>query len=165
MGRKINLIACVSKDLGLGFHNGLLWKIPADQKFFRQTTLNHIVVMGGNTYRSIGRPLPQRKNIVLSRTAVDNPDIVWFDELNKLQDYLQQQTTEIYIIGGASIYETFLRQADRLILTEVNAIKPADVFFPNFPKSNYKREVLQTGEFEGARYEMAVYTKKEENED
>ena len=72
--QNLSMITAVSSDLGLGKDNELLWRFPADQKFFRQTTLGHPVVMGGNTYRSIGKPLPGRENIVLSRQKI----VDWF---------------------------------------------------------------------------------------
>lgn len=158
--KSLAMIACVSRDGGLGMQGELLWRIPEDQKFFRITTMGSPIVMGGTTFASIGRALPGRENIVLSRHGGDDPAVKWFSDQAKLDEYLDQIAGKKFIIGGASIYRLFLPLAEELILTEVDAVKPADVFFPEFQRDDYDVEVLQTGTHEGVNYRMVKYTRK-----
>ena len=155
------MIACVSRDGGLGKGNGLLWRFPEDQKFFRDTTMGAVVVMGSNTFDSIGRVLPGRENVVLSRFEVDADGVKVFHDKAKLDEYLTGLEGEKFIIGGASLYEAYLPEAEVVYLTEVNAEKPADVFFPQFDRSLYDAEVLQTGETQGVKYRIVKYSRKE----
>lgn len=158
--KNISMIACVSRDLGLGNKGGLLWRIPEDIQFFRQTTLGHPVVMGGATYRSIGKALPERQNIVLSRSEIDDPNVKCLHSLNRLEDYLEKLADEVFIIGGASLYETFLPRANRLVLTEVDGVRPADVFFPKFDPADFRARTLESGEAEGVKYCIMEYIRK-----
>lgn len=158
------IIACVSQDRGIGNRGDLLWRIPEDMQFFRRTTMGHPVVMGGNTYRSIGKALPGRENIVLSRSKIDDLNVKCFDDQAKLMEYLTDIEDEIFVIGGASIYRTFSPMAKRLILTEVGATRPADTFFPEFEQKQYSEKVLQNGEYEGIPYRIVEYIRKAEDE-
>lgn len=158
--KNLAMIACVGQDGGLGKDNDLLWRFPEDQKFFRQTTTGSIVVMGSKTFASIGRALPGRENIVLSRHEVAQDGVKTFSNKPELDQYLAQAAGQKFIIGGASLYEAYLSEAETIYLTEVEAKKPADVFFPDFDRSAYKTEVLQTGEVEGVKYRMIKYSKK-----
>jgi len=126
-------IVAVDKKWGIGKNNELLFSIPEDMKYFRTTTLNKTVVMGGNTLRSFpnGNPLKNRVNIVLSKT-VDRDDLVvvrsyleLFDELKKRAD------EEIFIIGGASVYKEMLLYCEEILVTKIDADGDADVFFTN----------------------------------
>lgn len=156
--KNLSIIACVSQDLGLGLDNHLLWQLKPDMSFFRQTTSGHPVVMGSKTFQSIGRPLPGRENIVLSRSAVDHPDVKVFHSQPELDAYLESLDSEKFIIGGASLYKMYLDLADKLYLTEVAATKPADTYFPTFDKSKYARKVLAADTYDGVAYEIVEYT-------
>ena len=126
-------IVAVDKKWGIGKNNDLLFSIPEDMKFFRTTTLNSTVVMGGNTLRSFpnGNPLKNRVNIVLSKT-VDRDDLIvvrsyeeLFIELKKRQD------EKIFVIGGASVYKEMLLYCEEILVTKIDADGNADVFFTN----------------------------------
>lgn len=157
--KDLYLIACISQDLGLGSQGQLLWHIKEDMAFFRQSTTGHPVIMGSKTYASIGRPLPGRQNIVLSRRDDFPADVIVCHDLTELDRRLAETPGPKYIIGGASLYVQYLDQADKLLLTEVAATQPADVFFPTFDKSQYSRKVLQTGQQDNILYEIVEYTK------
>ena len=134
----ICLISAVSKDLGIGLENELLWHLPNELKFFKETTINHPVVMGYNTYLSIGKILPQRDNIVLtSREVKDGYFKTTVDEIK--EKYINNDE-KVFIIGGARTYEAFIDVADKIYLTEIDAVKKADTYFPSFDKTKYKRE-------------------------
>lgn len=126
-------IVAIARNFAIGKHGRLPWHYSADLKFFKRTTSGNAVVMGSNTWRSIGKPLPDRLNIVLSRSSsVDaQPGVLLIrskDELIALSKYLN---CDIYIIGGAKTYENFADLIERWIVTEVPlTIEDADVFMP-----------------------------------
>lgn len=158
--KNLNLIACISNDYGLGRDGDLLWHIPEDMQFFKHTTLDSIVVMGRKTFESIGYPLPHRENIVLSRSEVQNDGVKSFTSSENLIKYLRTQTKPVFIIGGASLYQMFIEQAENIFLTEVDNSKPADTYFPKFNKELFHRKVLQTGEQDGVKYQIVEYSRK-----
>lgn len=160
MTPELDMIACVSRDGGLGKDNKLLWHFKDDMRFFRQTTLGSTVVMGSKTFQSLGRPLPKRINIVLSRHPSDDTGVTWCRNKEELDQLLSGATGKKFIIGGASLYEMFLPEAEKIYLTEVDAVKPADVYFPEFDVDKFDRKVLKTGVTDGIKYKMIEYTRK-----
>lgn len=150
----LSIIAAVGKNREIGKKGGLIWHLPGDMKYFRDTTLGHTVVMGRKTYESIpgGKGLPGRKNVVLSRKNGDAGRIV--EELGNLDE-------EVFVIGGGSIYEMFLSLSERLYLTEIEAEDAeADTFFPEFDKNLYNRVEIDKGEDDGINYTFVRYDKK-----
>ena len=126
-------IVAVDKKWGIGKNNDLLFSIPEDMKFFRTTTLNSTVVMGGNTLRSFpnGNPLKNRVNIVLSKT-VDRDDLIVVRSYEELFGELKKRRDEkIFIIGGASVYKEMLLYCEEILVTKIDADGNADVFFTN----------------------------------
>lgn len=160
--QNLSLIACVSSDLGLGYNNDLLWRFSADQAFFRQTTLGHPVIMGRRTFESIGRPLPDRENIVLSRHEIKNPEVKTFTDVESLDRYLESLPEEKFVIGGASLYQEYLPLADKIYLTEVSAERPADTFFPDFDRRQFSRQVLSRHSENGIEFEIVLYHRLKE---
>lgn len=131
----ISILNC-DINYGIGKKNSLLFSLPLDMKFFRETTKGHVVCMGENTLLSFpgSKPLKNRTNIVLSQDVTHNYEGVInvhsFDEfLKKISEY--SKTDDVYIIGGASIYRQTLPYVDEVLLTKVNADGKAEVFFPN----------------------------------
>ena len=114
---KINIIAAVGKNLELGKDNKLIWHISEDLKYFKEMTMGKTVVMGENTYHSIGKALPGRNNVVLSFDKKDIPGVL---VLNNYNDVFKLDYDEVFIIGGAPIYELFLPYSDNLYLTEID---------------------------------------------
>jgi dihydrofolate reductase len=139
---RISMISAIArKDRAIGFQNALLWHIPEDFKHFKETTSGHAVIMGENTYKSIGRPLPNRTNIVLSIDEHFSPEgcVIVRSIEEALEKAREVEQEEIFIIGGASIYRQFLPYADRLYLTLVEGDFEADTFFPEY--SEFKKEI------------------------
>src|SRR3989344_4041410 len=133
--QRLSIIAAIAvNDRAMGKDNCLLWHIPEDMKHFRELTAGHAVIMGENTYYSIGRPLPNRTNIVLSldrELSIDGCTVV--HSINEaLAQAKQSEQEEAFIIGGASIYRQFIPFADRLYLTLVVGEYEADTFFPEY---------------------------------
>ena len=134
----ISIIAAIGKNNELGKNNDLIWHLPNDLKFFKEQTINQTIVMGYNTFVSLGRVLPKRTHIVLSYEKVRLPDeVIQFNNLDDLNDFIKDKN--VFIIGGASLYQQFIDKADRLYLTEINAKSDADVYFPQFDKSKYNK--------------------------
>lgn len=147
----ISLIVAIGKNNAIGRKNQLLWNIPEDMAHFRKITTGHTVIMGEKTYQSIGRPLPNRKNIVVSLDKnfkaegceVSN-DL--FEVLNKYKNVKE----EVFVIGGGIIYKLSLPLVDKLYLTVVDdAPEDADVFFPDHSefKNIAKEEVVDNGKY------------------
>ena len=136
---KITLIVAAAENNAIGKNNQMLWHLPDDFKYFKQHTLDHSVVMGRKTYESIGKPLPQRRNIVLTR------DLNWstedVDVANSLDEVLTycRDEREIFIIGGAKIYQQALPLADRVLLTRVHTSLDGDAYFPELPETAWHR--------------------------
>jgi len=127
----ITIIAAIGNKNALGKDNQLLWKLPKDLKHFKTLTENHPVVMGRKTYESIGKPLPNRTNIVVSRK--EN----WFQEgilivstLKEALKFAKKINEDFFVIGGGEIYKQTMDVADRLEITQVNGDFEADTFFP-----------------------------------
>ena len=151
-------ILSVDKKYGIGKNNGLLFHLPLDMKFFRETTKGHTVYMGENTLLSFpgSKPLKDRENVVLSQDPMHNYDgcvnIHNFDEFIKnIQE--KGMISDVFIIGGASIYRQTLPYVDKVLLTKVNADGGATVFFPNLDEDpNFEcveeSEPIKDGEYE-----------------
>ena len=137
----VSMIAALgSTTRALGKGNQLLWHLPEDLKFFKQTTLGHAVIMGRKTYESIGKPLPSRTNIVVTRTPTYKAEgckvVTSLDDaLSFARALTNTGAPELFIIGGAEIYAQAMPQADRLYLTLIDDPgEGADVFFPEYEK-------------------------------
>ena len=135
----ISIIAAVAKNRAIGYENKLIYWLPNDLKRFKALTTGHTIIMGCNTFLSLPKgALPNRRNIVLSRSTKDFPGC---DVYSSLEEALKHCTPDedIYIIGGASVYRQALKIADRLCLTEINDTpEKADTFFP--PYDDWKEE-------------------------
>jgi dihydrofolate reductase len=131
----IHIIAALTKDYVIGKDNKIPWKIPEDLRLFRETTKGHSVVMGRKTYESIGRPLPNRKNIVVSSTLREVNDV---QIVNSLEDALKDSLHEdLFIIGGQKIYEEALPYAHLLHLSWIEKSYEGDTFFPKFDEDDW----------------------------
>lgn len=129
----INIIAAVAANRGIGFENKLLYWLPNDLKRFKSLTTGHTIIMGRRTFESLPKgALPNRRNIVLSRTQKDFPGCDAYASLQEALNHCDADE-DIYIIGGTSVYEQALPIADRLCLTEIHDTpQHADAFFPEY---------------------------------
>ena len=136
------MIAAIGKNRELGLNNELLWDIPEDMKHFRSTTAGHPVIMGRKTYESIGRPLPKRTNIIITRNADYKVDgcITCTSLEDAIAEAKKHDDQEIFIIGGGQIYTQGLELSDKLYLTIVDSSFEADAFFPEYDQLFTKKE-------------------------
>jgi len=134
----ISLIAAVAENRVIGNGNALPWRLPADLKHFRELTTGHPVIMGRRNYESIGRALPQRTNVVVTRQPDYRArDCIVVDSLEAAFEVCGD-ASEIFIIGGAEIYAQTVDRAGRLYLTLVHAAVPGDTFFPEVDWSPWR---------------------------
>lgn len=132
----ISLIAAIDENRGMGKDNQLLCHLPADLKHFKQLTLGKPVIMGRKTFDSIGKPLPGRLNIVLSKRTLAIAGVTRVGSLNQALELVNDEP-EIMIIGGAGVFEQALPLAQRLYLTVIHHMFSADVFFPNLDMTEW----------------------------
>jgi dihydrofolate reductase len=160
----ISIIVAVSEDWGIGKDNELLWHISEDLKRFKRLTIGNTVVMGKKTWESLPkRPLPGRKNIVLTDNPVES--IENSVTAYSIKDALSkcEPEEEIFIIGGGSIYRQFMPIADRLYITHVHKKTPADIYFPEIDLGIW--EIIEKEEFKtdgdnSIPYTYTIYEKK-----
>lgn len=148
MNPTISIIAAVGKNTrAIGKKNGLIWKIEGDLPRFKKLTTGHPIIMGRNTFLSIGRPLPDRLNIVLTFNQDEKiPGCVMAHSLDDAieiakKDVEQSGKKEIFIIGGGEIFKASMPLVDKLYLTIVESDEPGDIFFPDW--SEFKNVILE----------------------
>ncbi len=141
----LNIIVAIGKDGVIGDKNELLWHITEDMQYFRKTTQGHPIIMGRKTYDSIGRPLPKRHNIVITRQeiAIEGCSVV-----HSIEEALGliEAHEEAFIIGGAEIYKLALPLADKLYITHVGGDYEGDTHFPEWSNTEWK--LLSSQKFE-----------------
>lgn len=137
---KVSAIVAIDKNYAIGQNNQIPWYLPADLKYFKKTTIHHHVIMGRKTFESIGRPLPKRTNIVITRNPfyVATDAIVLHSMEEALQFAKEGGEKEAFIIGGGIIYEAAFPLLDRIYITEVETeVEAPEVFFPKFDPTEW----------------------------
>ena len=139
-------IAAVDRNGAIGKGGKLPWHYSADMKFFKETTTGHAIVMGRKTWETLGKPLKNRLNIVLSRTADLEPreSLLVLRDVDSVLSLNESLTTDLFVIGGAQIYQEFLPHIDKWLITEVPlAVKGADAFMPEGYLQGFKNVTSQ----------------------
>lgn len=126
----ISFVVAIAENNAIGKNNELLWSLPKDMKHFKTITSGHTIIMGRKTFDSMGKPLPNRRNIVITRKK--NLQIPGAEVVNSLDQALAlcNKEPEVFVIGGAEIYKEALPKTDRIYLTRVHESFEADAFFP-----------------------------------
>lgn len=133
----VTLIAAVASNGVIGTNNEMPWRLPADLKYFKQQTMGKPVLMGRKTYESLGKPLKDRTNVILSRTLTEAPE--GCELIGTIPDAIAKYgEDELMVIGGADIYAQTLTIADRLLLTEIDQSFEGDAYFPGFDRKEWK---------------------------
>ena len=155
------MIAAIGKNNELGKNNSLIWDIKEDLKFFKDTTMGHPVVMGRNTFLSLPKVLPGRKNIVISDVDLINNKIEVYKSIKEFLTNYEKCKDELFIIGGASIYKQFIDLSNKLYLTEIDDTdKDADVYFPKFDKRKYKKTIVGNDSDNKIEYNFVIYERR-----
>ena len=163
---KINCIVACSKNRAIGRENTIPWHLPADLKYFKKITSGNMIIMGRKTFESIGRPLPNRTNVIISRKndlVIENCHV--FDSLEKALDFANIKGEEnVFIIGGGEIYKESITKCDKLYFTEVDVvIEDATVFFPVISDSDWQLESEEkhlADDFNKYNYSFKIYSRK-----
>jgi dihydrofolate reductase len=158
----ISAIAVTNKNRAIGFQNKLLWKLPPDLEHFKKITAGHTIIMGGNTFLSLGRPLPNRVNIVITKNKdfvapgcviVSSPDEA-LERAKIEEEKLENDHKEIFVIGGASIYAQLLPHVEKLYLTIIDdEPTEVDTYFPDYSEFKITNE-SETQEYNGLKYKF-----------
>jgi dihydrofolate reductase len=164
----LSIISAIGKNNEIGKGNSLLWNLPVDMKHFKETTTGHPIIMGQKTFESIGKPLPNRRNIVLTLDKDfkrDDIEIYYsIDDLVKNISETTKKNEEIFIIGGGQIYKLFIEFADKLYITHVDEyFRDADTFFPIIDKEKWQKIESQKYNKDSSNIynlEFAIYSKK-----
>lgn len=154
---RVSLIVAVDERGGMGIEGRLPWHLPADLAYFKQTTIGKPVMMGRKTFVSIGRPLPKRLNIVLSRHVTHLEGVTVLPSLEAAL-LSTRHLPEVMVIGGAEIFRLALPIANCIYLTRVHAIFPADTYFPVFDASDWQETLLFKHAADAANaYDLSFY--------
>jgi len=125
----LSFIVAIAKQRVIGYRNGMPWHLPAELAYFKRTTMGHPIIMGRKTYESIGRPLPGRRNIVVSRNSDFHGEGI--EVAHSLDAAIALCAgRDAFVIGGATLFAEALEHADRLFITEIDAAPEGDTFFP-----------------------------------
>lgn len=135
----ISTIVAVAKNNVIGKDNDIPWYLPADLKYFKKITTGHHIIMGRKCYESIGRPLPKRTNVVVTRNPffIASGCLITHNVAEAVQLAKANGEEEVFIIGGGQIYEIALPHVDRIYLTEVDVKVDGDIFFPTIDPNNW----------------------------
>jgi len=162
MKPRVSLIVAMAKNRVIGVNNTLPWHLPADLKHFKSLTMGHHIVMGRRTYESIGKPLPGRTSVVVTRNAgYSAPGVI---AVNSLEAAISAcgDDNEIFVIGGAELYLQAITLADRIYLTEIGANIRGDVYFPEFKRDEWletSREIHTQPEPQPLQYHFVIYNR------
>ena len=157
----LTIIVATDQQGGIGINNTLPWKLPEDLAHFKRLTTGHPIIMGRKTFDSIGRPLPNRRNIVITRNAAWRHDGV--EAVGSVEAAVALlDGAEGYVIGGAEIYKQSMDLTDRLIITEIGQTFGCDAFFPAIDPAAWEETAREshTSDTAGLRYAFVTYRRK-----
>lgn len=160
-----SIIVAKAKNNVIGKDNDLVWNLPADQKYFRNTTMGHYVIMGRKTFESLPKPLPGRVNIIITRNRdYKKEGAVVFNQLEDAFSFASSQgQQEVFILGGGEIYKKTLATVDKLYITEIDADFKGDTFFPEVDKQIWEeksRIPYQADDNNSYDFDFVIYIRK-----
>lgn len=160
----ISLIWAMDENRVIGSYNKLPWHLPEDLKFFKRVTMGHPIVMGRKTHESIGKPLPGRENVIITRDRQYRSEgCTVLYSIDELLDFASKTDNEVFVIGGAEIFKEIISHADRLYLTMIHHQFEGDTFFPTFHIDEWElesREMGEKNEKNPYEYEFLIYKRK-----
>ena len=156
---RISLIVAMASNHVIGDRGDIPWKIPGEQKMFKEITLGHAVIMGRKTYESLVRPLPERTNIVVTRqTDYKAPGCIVTQDINGAIQSVASDENEAFIIGGGKLYKEMISRADRIYVTLIPREIPGDTYFPEIPEADF--EIKKSDFIDGPEpYHFYIYEK------
>lgn len=160
---RISIISAMASNRAIGIRNTLPWQLPEDLKYFKALTMGHHIVMGRKTYDSIGKPLPGRDTVIVTRNAdYAVPGCLAVNSLDAALT-VSHGDTEVFFVGGAELYRQALAIAHRIYLTEIQRVFDGDAFFPEFDTSQWvetTRDKHRTEGPNGFEYHFVIYDRK-----
>ncbi|WP_394231528.1 dihydrofolate reductase [Niallia oryzisoli] len=160
----ISFIVAMDKNRVIGKDNQLPWHLPADLKFFKKVTMGHPIIMGRNTFESIGKPLPGRENIIVSRNKeYKHEGCTSIHSVEELLDYATRKNEEVFVIGGSELFKATFPMADRLYITKIEEEFAGDTYFPEFIESEWELVSQEKGlkdEKNPYDYYFTIYERK-----
>lgn len=160
----ISLIWAMDENRLIGKDNALPWHLPEDLKFFKKTTMGLPIAMGRKTWDSLGRPLPGRENIVITRNpSFTSEGCTILNSVHELVQYSQKNDKDIFVIGGAEIYKLVLPFANRLYITRIHARFEGDTYFPEFNLADWELISKEKGKRDDQNpydYDFEIYERK-----
>jgi dihydrofolate reductase len=161
----VSMIAAMGQNRVIGKGNQMMWYLPMEFKYFKDTTLGHCLITGRKNFEAQGRPLPGRTNIIVTRSKdLKIEGCVVVNSIQEGIDYAKAQgETEAFITGGGQIYKEGLLYADKIYLTEVDFTEDGEVFFPEFDESDYVKSLVKSedvSEKNSLKWNAYLYTKK-----
>ncbi|MBS4199436.1 dihydrofolate reductase [Bacillus sp. FJAT-49732] len=160
----ISFLWAEDKNGLIGKDNDLPWRLPADLKYFKETTIGHPIIMGRKTYESIGRPLPGRTNVILTRDInyqVEN--CLVFHSKRDLLQWIENNDSNVFVTGGSEIFQLFLEEVDRLYVTKIFHSFEGNTYFPKLDWDNWVVKSTQKGPKDDKNpydYEFRIYERK-----
>lgn len=142
----LSIIVAYDRNKTIGKNNQLPWNLPRDLAYFKKVTMGHPIVMGRKTYESIGRPLPGRKNIIVTRNRdYKHEGCTVIHSIEEIKEIAQRENGEVFVIGGAEIFKDVLQEADRLYVTYIDEEFHGDTFFPEIDFTKWKEISREKG--------------------
>lgn len=159
----ISQIVAIAANRVIGQKGGIPWKIPGEQKMFKEITMGHAVIMGRKTFESLGRPLPGRTNIVITRqTDYDAPGCIVASSLSNALNACPPEEDEAFICGGGQLYHESLPLTGRIYLTVISREVDGDTFFPEIPADEF--EIIESKTVDGVQpYNFYIYERITDN--
>lgn len=136
----ISFIVAMDNNRLIGVNNDLPWHIPNDLQFFKEKTIGNTIIMGRKTFESLGRVLPKRHHIVVTKSQDREfpKEVEVFSNLDEVIELSKKTEDEIFVIGGGRVFSELLPHADRLYITQIDAVFSGDIYFPNFSMKDWK---------------------------
>jgi dihydrofolate reductase len=162
----VSMIAAMGKNHVIGRDNQMMWHLPLEYKYFKETTLGHCIITGRKNYEAIGRPLPGRTNIIVTRQeGLKLEGCVVVNSIEQALEYASKQgESEAFITGGGQIYESSMELVDKIYLTVVDYFEEGDVYFPSFDQNKFNKKLIHSepvGEKNSLEWSAYLYTKNE----
>ncbi|MBT2630767.1 dihydrofolate reductase [Bacillus sp. ISL-101] len=146
----ISLIVAMDQNRVIGKNNKLPWHLPADLQYFKKVTMGHPIVMGRKTFESIGRVLPGRENVIVTRNQEFKAEgCVVLHDIAQIKMFADNHDEEVFVIGGAEIFKEILPFTDRLYITEIHETFEGDTFFPEIDENEWDEISSNPGEIDG----------------
>lgn len=161
----LSMIAAMGKNRAIGKDNQMMWHLPREFQYFKDVTSGHCIILGRKNFEAIGRPLPNRTNIIVTRQdEYKAADCVVVNSLDEAIKYAKDHgETEAFITGGGQIYKEMIDRVQRIYLTEVDYSEEGDVYFPKFDESKFNKEIVRSQEVDEKnkyRWDAYLYTLK-----